>query len=123
MHLDQLLTCLAAPELAQPLLSAWGLRDPGRGWRNLTHLAATLGPEALRDLCTPLTRLLPRNPDPDRALNNLERFLAHPNAARLAPALLDNRARPLEMLLQLFGTSQSCSDVLAASPEHLDMLR
>jgi glutamate-ammonia-ligase adenylyltransferase len=123
MHLDQLLACLAEPEAAQPLLSGWGLRDGGRGWRNLTHLAATLGPEALRELCTPLTRLLPRNPDPDRALNNLERFLANPTAARLTPSLLENRARPLEMLLQLFGTSQSCSDVLAASPEHLDMLR
>lgn len=123
MHLDQLQTCLAAPESARPLLMSWALRDVGRGWRNLTHLAETLGNDSLRDLITPLTRLLPRNPDPDRALNNLERFLANPRAGGFVPTLLENRARPLEMLLQLFGTSQSCSDVLAASPEHLDMLR
>jgi [glutamine synthetase] adenylyltransferase / [glutamine synthetase]-adenylyl-L-tyrosine phosphorylase len=105
------------------VLQSWNLRDAERGWRNLTHLAASLPLEALRDLCTPLTRFLPRCPDPDMALNNLERFLANPTAATPLPALLENRARTLEILVQLFGTSQSFSDLLGLNPDYLDMLR
>jgi glutamate-ammonia-ligase adenylyltransferase len=123
MHPEQLRQCLESPEVARSTLHAWGLRDPARGHRNLTHLAASLGPEALHHLSAPLGRLLPRGPDPDMALNNLERFLANPAAARQLPSLLENRARPLEVLLQLFGTSQCFSDLLSNNPEHLDMLR
>jgi glutamate-ammonia-ligase adenylyltransferase len=123
MHLDQLRNHLASPEGARALLNGWNLRDAERGWRNLAHLAATLPLDALNDLCTPLTRFLPRCPDPDMALNNLERFLANPAARALLPALYENRARTLEILLQLFGTSQSFSDLLTLNPDYLDMLR
>src|SRR5207247_8831616 len=37
--------------------------------------------------------------------------------------LLETRARALEILLQLFSTSQSFSDLLVANPDYLDMLR
>jgi glutamate-ammonia-ligase adenylyltransferase len=123
MHPDQLRTCLASLDDARPALLAWGVRDAERGWRNLTHLSASLGTDKLLELCPALARLLPRSPDPDMALNNLERFLAHKGAADLVPLLLENRARALEILLRLFGTSQSCSDLLSANPDYLDMLR
>jgi glutamate-ammonia-ligase adenylyltransferase len=123
MHLDQLRLCLASCDDARPTLQAWNLRDPERAWRNLTHLADRLSLHGLRDLCGPLGRLLPRGPDPDRALNNLERFLASPAGPSQLPHLLDNRARTLEVLLQLFGTSQIFSDLLALNPDYLDMLR
>ena len=48
------------------------------------------------------------------ALNNLERFLAQPAGAELLPLLIENRARTLEILLQLLGVSQSFSDLLSA---------
>src|SRR5690242_6092125 len=123
MHLDQLRHCIASADNARPLLHTWNLRDPERGWRNLAHLGEAVGPEALRELCHPLGRFLPRCPDPDMALNNLERFLASPAGAQQLPALLENRSRPLEVLLQLFGTSQLFSDLLALNPDYLDMLR
>jgi glutamate-ammonia-ligase adenylyltransferase len=123
MHLDHLRHCLESLDQARPLLHGWGLRDPERGWRNLSHLANAVGVETLRELCHPLGRLLPRRPDPDMALNNLERFLANPAGAQQLPALLDQRARSLEVLLQLFSTSQSFSDLLTANPDYLDMLR
>ena len=123
MHLDQLRNSLASLDGARAVLHSWNLRDAERGWRNLSHLAATLPLDALRDLCTPLTRFLPRCPDPDMALNNLERFLANPAAAAQLPALYENRARTLEILIQLFGTSQSFSDLLSLNPDYLDMLR
>src|SRR5579859_5223722 len=123
MLLDQLRSCLDSLDNARSMLHSWNLRDPELGWRNLTHLAQTLSLDPLRELCGPLSRHLPRCPDPDMALNNLERFLANPAAAEQLPLLLENRARPLEILLQLFGTSQSFSDLLSLNPDFLDMLR
>jgi glutamate-ammonia-ligase adenylyltransferase len=105
------------------LLTSWRLRDLDRGRRNLDHLAAALGPDGLRQLGTPLGRLLPRTPDPDMALNNLERFLGNSAGARTLPSLLEHRGRALETLLQLLGTSQFFSDLLALNPDYLDMLR
>src|SRR3954453_5142687 len=123
MQLEQLRHSLDSADKARSLLHTWNLRDPERGWLNLTHLAETVALEALRELCHPLGRLLPRCPDPDMALNNLERFLANPPGAEQLPALLEGRARALEVLLQLFSTSQWCSDLLVANPEFTDMLR
>jgi glutamate-ammonia-ligase adenylyltransferase len=123
MQLEQLRTCVDSLTGARTLLRAWRLRDPERGWRNLTGLAEVLSLDGLRDLCTPLGRLLPRCPDPDMALNNLERFLVNPSAVAQLPALLENRGRLLEILLQLFSTSQTFSDLLSLNPDYLDMLR
>jgi glutamate-ammonia-ligase adenylyltransferase len=123
MHLDQLRHCLESLEQARPALHTWGLRDPERGWRNLSHLANAIGLSALRDLSGPLRRLLPRCPDPDMALNNLERFLANPEGAQQLRALLETRARGLEFLLQLLSTSQFFGDLLVANPDYLEMLR
>jgi glutamate-ammonia-ligase adenylyltransferase len=123
MQLEQLRTCVDSLSGARALMLTWRLRDPERGWRNLTGLADVLSLDGLRDICTPLGRLLPRCPDPDMALNNLERFLANPAAAAQTAVLLENRARVLEILLQLFSTSQSFSDLLSLNPDYLDMLR
>src|SRR5438552_13632974 len=123
MQLENFRECLESINQAGPVFQHWNLRDPERGWRNLTHLAQSMGVEALRELCHPLSRLLPRCPDPDMALNSLERFLANPQGAEQLPALLEGRARTLEILLQLFSTSQYFSDLLVMNPDFLDMLR
>src|SRR5947199_9872286 len=96
---------LVAHDGSRAPLQTWRLRDLDRGRLNLDHLATALGPEGLRELLVPLGRLLQRNPDPDMALNNLERFLGNPVGAATLPSLLHNRARTLEILLQLLGTS------------------
>lgn len=123
MHVDHLRQSLESMQRARSLLQSWGVRDCERGWANLTHLAQTVSLEALRELCGSLTRCLPRCPDPDMALNNLERFLAEPAGAQQLHTLLEPRSRILETLLQLFSASQYCSDQLAANPNSLDMLR
>src|SRR5262249_52798286 len=112
MQVEQLRQCLDSADQARCLLQNWQIRDTGRGIQNLTYLASHLGVDALRDLCTPLARLLPRCPDADMALNNLERFLAQPAARDALPNLLETRARTLEILIQLFSNSQSFSDLL-----------
>src|SRR5207248_11124603 len=101
MQLDQLRHSLDSPEDARPLLEQWQLRDHAGALANLRGLAAALGPDAFRDLCHQLARTLPRCPDADMALNNLERFLANPAALAQLPALLEGRARTLDTLLQL----------------------
>jgi glutamate-ammonia-ligase adenylyltransferase len=123
MQLEHLRTCLDSLDDARALLHTWNLRDPERGWRNLAHLAEAIGLAGLGRVCTPLGRFLPRCPDPDMALNNLERFLANSAAVPLLPTLLETRARTLEILLQVLATSQTLSDVLALNPGFLDMLR
>jgi glutamate-ammonia-ligase adenylyltransferase len=123
MHLDQLHHCLESLDQSRSLLQSWNLREPERGWLNLTHLANAIGLLALRELCGPLGRLLPRCPDPDMALNNLERFLANAGGARSLPGLIEPRSRSLDTLLQLLSTSQFFSDLLVANPDYLDMVR
>jgi glutamate-ammonia-ligase adenylyltransferase len=123
MQREQLRNCVDSLTGARSLLRSWRLRDPERGWRNLTGLAEALSLDGLRELCTPLGRLLPRCPDPDMALNNLERFLANPAGLSGLSVLLENRARLLEILLHLFSTSQTFSDLLSLNPDYLDMLR
>jgi glutamate-ammonia-ligase adenylyltransferase len=123
MQADQLRQALEAPAETRALAHTWGLRDFERGWQNLNHLAEAIGLDALRDLCPPLARYLPRCPDPDMALNNLERFLDTSGGQQQLPALLEGRARTLEILLQILSTSQSFSDLLVANPDSLDMVR
>jgi [glutamine synthetase] adenylyltransferase / [glutamine synthetase]-adenylyl-L-tyrosine phosphorylase len=123
MQVDQLRQALESYESAQTLLQSWRLRDSERGWRNLSHLGRAVGPATVRDLLAPLGRLLPRCPDPDMALNNLERYLANPAGAQQLPGLLEPRGRSLETLLQLLSASQFFSDLLVAHPESIDMLR
>jgi glutamate-ammonia-ligase adenylyltransferase len=123
MHLDSLRQSLDSLDGARALLGGWNLRDPERGWRNLTGLAAAVPLDGLRELCIPLGRFLPRCPDPDMALNGLERFLANPAGAAQIPGLLESRGRTLDVFLQLLGVSQFFSDLLAAHPDYLDMLR
>src|SRR5262249_45088968 len=123
MQLDQLRHSLDSLEQARSLLHSWHLRDPERSSRNRSHLADPMGLAGLRKLSQPLGRLIIRCPDPDMALNNLERFLSNESAAARLPTILEGRARTLEILLQLFSTSQYFSDLLAANPDYLDMLR
>ena len=123
MQLDLIRQSLDSVDGARSLLNACNLRDPERGGRNLASIVASLPPDGPRDLGPPLCRMLPRCPDPDMALNNLERFFAQPAGADQLPLLLENRARTLEILLQLLSVSQSFSDLLGANPDYLDMLR
>lgn len=123
MELGQLRLYLESFEEARLFLGEWGLRDLQQGWRNFKGLAAILGPDRLAELCTPLSRYLPRCPDPDMGLNNLERFLAAPSAVESLLGMPEGRSRTLEILLQLLSTSHFFSDLLTAHPDYLPMLR
>jgi glutamate-ammonia-ligase adenylyltransferase len=123
MHVEQLRHSLESCEAARPLLSAWEVRDFEHAWRDLVDLAETVGFDGLVQLCGALPRLLPRCADPDMALRNLERFLARQPGREQVSALVEARARTLEVLLQILSASQFLSDVLVANPDYLGMLR
>jgi glutamate-ammonia-ligase adenylyltransferase len=97
----------------------WGIKDAARGIRNLQGLSTHLGDD-LRVVLSYLARLLPESPDPDLALNTLERFFANKVARDLLQTLLADDGRQLGILLQLFGTSQFFGDVLTADPDFLE---
>jgi [glutamine synthetase] adenylyltransferase / [glutamine synthetase]-adenylyl-L-tyrosine phosphorylase len=113
---------LTSPAAAAAFLDGWGLDDFDRGLRNLRGLASALGLERLTAMVPALGQFLPRQADPDMALNNLERFFSHAAAREQIPELLANQARGLEVLAQLFSTSQFFSDLLAAHPEDSDII-
>ncbi len=123
MSLDLEITSLESPEKTKAILKNWHIRDFDRGHRNLCHLAENIGPQQLQELMPALHRLVPRCPDPDRSLNNLERFLSTRKGKDKLGEIQETRSRTLEPLLQLFSISQFFSDLLVANPDYLEMIR
>src|SRR4051812_28946165 len=74
---DWLLTLLDEPGPARRWLAGLGVRDVDRGSRDLADLLRRAGDAKLRArLAGQLQGLLPRCPDPDMALTNLDRYVA-----------------------------------------------
>jgi glutamate-ammonia-ligase adenylyltransferase len=124
MTADELRTYLDSAVLAEPVLRAWGLRDPQRGQRNLVAIAELGVPlSLLAVLAGHLVRLLPPCADPDMALNNLERYFAGTTSPLSAAAFMERDPAALDVLVQLFSTSQYFSDLLTAAPQYFEWLR
>ena len=65
-------------------------------------------------------RHLPQSPDPDLALNALERFLANKPTDEFRDKLLADKGRRFGALVQLVGVSQFFGDILALDPDFLE---
>ncbi len=120
---QEVVLSLESSDATRELLTGWRVRDWKLGQRNLQHIAETIGGDSLNELAVPLGRLLPRCPDPDMGLNNLERFLAQPEGHARLTSLLESRAKPLETLLLLLSTSQFFSDLLVRNPSLVEIIR
>ncbi len=124
MRIEQLHQYLESPAQADEWLRSWNVEDVRRAHANLTAIASygvTL--DLLATICDQLGDVLPGLSDPDRALNNLERFIGA-SRNRLSLATLFERDRQaLANLLQIFAASQHFSDVLVLDPEAYDLLR
>ena len=125
MNLDWFVRQLEYPELTRKWLQGLGVRDLDRGARDMEDLArhAAPGPKGLlARVAVRLDTYLPRSSDPGMALTNLERYVA---ALRDPAAGLDrlaSRPRTIEILLQVFSTSQHLSETLIRSTELIDWL-
>ncbi|HWA98378.1 MAG TPA: hypothetical protein VG713_07795 [Pirellulales bacterium] len=124
MQIDQLRRYLDQPAEAEGWLRSWSLEDVRRGHANLRGLAeAGVTLDLLAIICDQLAAALPALSDPDRALNNLERFVrAARNPLSLA-SLFERDPEALAILLQIFSSSQHLSDVLVLDNESYDLLR
>ena len=98
------------------------LSDTVRARRNLSLLENHLGSDSFLLLHASLKELLPSLPDPDRSLNNLERFFSQSSSKRYWDLILCSNTATLLDLLQIFSTSQSFSDLLISYPDCIDML-
>lgn len=101
-----------------------GLADPDRAQLNLRSLARSgITLDLLSGLIQQLEQQLPGTSDPDRALNNLERFVAAARSPLALASLFERDPTGLPILLTLFSSSQYLSDLLIRDTESYDALR
>jgi glutamate-ammonia-ligase adenylyltransferase len=124
MQLERLNHLLDEPVDAEAWLKDWGLEDTRRAHGNLVAMAsAGLTLDLMSVICDQLAEHLPALSDPDRALNNLERFVASARNPLSLGSLFERDPSALPVLLQIFSTSQHLSDVLVLDHESYDLLR
>jgi glutamate-ammonia-ligase adenylyltransferase len=108
-------------ELSLRILSDAGFRDPARAIVNLQGLA---GRGIRRDTFAKIVLMafdtLKRNPDPDRALNNWERFTRSMASPEFYYNMLLSQPMRLDMLLNVLSGSQFLADTLVRNPGFFD---
>ncbi|HEY6553223.1 MAG TPA: hypothetical protein VI669_07700 [Vicinamibacteria bacterium] len=117
---DLLLAPHLAPGQAESLLRPYRFRDPGAADRNLQAIA--IDPAARRLLAGILEevlRCLSDSPDPDGALNHLERFVKTGGGALGLLSHLEAHPRAIEVLAQAFGSSSFMAEILIRHPAWL----
>ncbi len=124
MDIAQVHRYLDDPAEAAKWLGSLGLAEPERGRENLARMAeAGITPDLFAVMCEQLVEHLPQSSDPDRALNNLERFVDAARNPLALGSLFERDREALPILLQIFATSQHLSDVLISDTESYDLLR
>ena len=124
MHIDELRRILDDRDQAAEWLRRLGIVDTDRAHNNLVRLATGgLTLDLLATICDQFAEHLPGSSDPDRALNNLERFVAAARNPLSIGSLFERDREALPILLQIFATSQHLSDLLITDNESYDLLR
>lgn len=107
---------LADEKKATQWLATLGVQDCRLALQNLIAISklefSQPGPEKLLDV---LENQLKGLSDPDRAINNLERFAQSSPSTLLE--VIGSEGEPISGLLVLFSTSQYLSDLIVANPE------
>ncbi len=111
------------PNSLTPKLAAAGCRRPDQAAKNIGLLASDPGSRSSLELILPtLLSALGRLPDPDLALNNLERFAQKVLDRRFLLGLFRDNPRILHLALTIFGSSQFLSDILVRQPQLFEWL-
>ncbi|MBI2454681.1 MAG: bifunctional [glutamate--ammonia ligase]-adenylyl-L-tyrosine phosphorylase/[glutamate--ammonia-ligase] adenylyltransferase [candidate division NC10 bacterium] len=109
-------------QLTQKLAAA-GCQHPEQAAKNIELLAPDAAVRSQLEAVLPsLLTGLKRVPDPDLALNNLERFNQAVLDRRFLLGLLRDNPRILHLLLTIFGSSQFLSDILVRHPQLFEWL-
>ena len=111
----------ADPGGAARVLSRLGFADPERAAANVVRLASRASDRMeFARLAVLAADELVRQSDPDRALNNWERYVAALDAPGHHFRTLMRQPTRLELLIRIFATSQFLADALVRSPELFD---
>ena len=111
-----------AAQLPQKLAAA-GCQHPEQAAKNIERLAPDVAARSQLEAAMPaLLTGLRRVPDPDLALNNLERFHQAVLDPRFLLGLFRDNPRILHLLLTIFGSSQFLSDILVRHPLFFEWL-
>lgn len=103
-------------------LAAAGCRNPEQAQQNLERLAGSSQMALCRLILPLLLDRLANLPDPDMALNNLERFAEAVLDRGFLFALFRDSPKSLDLALTLFGSSQHLSDILIRYPQDFHWL-
>ncbi|HSC70792.1 MAG TPA: glutamate-ammonia-ligase adenylyltransferase, partial [Candidatus Methylomirabilis sp.] len=110
------------PQLGERLAAA-GCQHPEQAATNVEALATDAESRSQLQAALPaLLTGLRRVPDPDLALNNLERFSQAVLDRRFLLGLFRDTPRILHLVLTIFGSSQFLSDVLVRHPLFFEWL-
>jgi [glutamine synthetase] adenylyltransferase / [glutamine synthetase]-adenylyl-L-tyrosine phosphorylase len=109
---------------AQEYLKGLGVADLDHAHAALVGMAsAGMTLDLLAGLCDQLGQVLAPCPDPDRALANLQRFVAQARNPLSIGTLFQRDALALPTLIQIFSMSQHLAELLIGDPEGFDLLR
>lgn len=124
MDTERLIQYLEQPARAESWLRTLGLENSPRAFQNLTNITRSgLTLDLMAVICQQLARHLPLLSDPDRALNNLDRFFQATRSPLSLGALFERDPEALPTLLRIFSTSQYLANWLERDPEAFDLLR
>ncbi len=114
---DLLLARDLSPKVANQILRRYGFEDPRLADANLQLIGREPDQRrAFSEIVTPLLESVSETPDPDMALNNLERFCEAIIDRRFLFSLLGSDSRILGLLVGVFGSSPFLSDILIRNP-------
>ncbi len=119
---DLVLSADPAEELRNRVLTEAGFSNPGRAYVNLRSLAGEGGSRknAFARLAVLAVDILRNTPDPDMALNNLERYIRIVASAESRFNTLLSQPMRLEILLGIFSASQFLADTVIRHPGFMD---
>lgn len=104
-------------------LAAAGCRRPEAAAQNLARVAPDpASRSALESVLPAFLTALGRVPDPDLALNNLERYTEKALDRSFLLSLFQSNPRILHLALTIFGSSQFLSDILIRQPQLFEWL-
>jgi glutamate-ammonia-ligase adenylyltransferase len=103
-------------------LAAAGCRNPEQARQNLERLTGSSHLASFRSILPLLLDRLGNLPDPDMALNNLERYAGAVLDRGFLFSLFRDSPKSLDLALTIFGSSQHLSDILIRFPQDFQWL-
>ncbi|MCC6728801.1 MAG: hypothetical protein IT208_05630 [Chthonomonadales bacterium] len=114
---------MSLDELNETTLAGCDFADPQRALRILRSLAGQgVTDEDVGQLLPSLLDAVCESPDPDRALNNFERWIASVTSRYTQFRYLLAHPAALRIFFSVCGVSQFFSDILIRSPEYFEIL-